>query len=111
LEKPLAVKLIGVTKFGLFITLDEISADGLAPIRSLPEDYYNFDEKRMALKGSRDGKVFYLGMDIQVILKESNPISGSLLLEVVGSNSSARKDKKQKNKHRGLKSKIKRKKR
>jgi ribonuclease R len=104
-------KINGVTKFGLFITIDGISADGLVPIRSLPDDYYNFDEKRMALKGSRNAKVFYLGMSLQVILKESNPISGSLLLEVVGSNSPIKKDKKPKNKSRRIKSKVKRKKR
>ena len=104
-------KISGITKFGLFITLDGINADGLAPIRTLPDDYYNFDEKRMILKGSRYGKVFYLGMDVQVILKESNPISGSLLLEMVGSDSSPRKDKRSKNKHRELKPKVKRKKR
>jgi ribonuclease R len=92
-------KINGVTKFGLFITLDDINADGLVPIRSLPNDYYNFDEKRMALKGSRNGKIFHLGMKIQTILKEANPISGSLLLSLAGSstpfiNSTASKKKK-----------------
>ena len=100
-------KINGVTKFGLFITLDGISADGLVPIRSLPDDYYDFDEKRMALKGSRNGKVFHLGMGVQVILKEANPISGSLVLEISGSEGSRTRIKKQKNKYRRSKSNIK----
>jgi len=75
-------KVSGVTKFGLFVTLDEIAADGLVPIRSLPNDFYKFDEKRILLKGSRNKKVFHLGMKIDVILKEANPISGSLVLTI-----------------------------
>ena len=78
-------KVNGVTNFGLFITLDEIAADGLVPIRSLPDDYYDFDEKRMALKGSRNGQVFHLGMKVDVVLKEANPVSGSLVLAIAGS--------------------------
>jgi len=75
-------KISGVTKFGLFVTLNTIAVDGLVPIRSLTDDYYDFDEKRMALKGSRNRNIFYLGMVVQVILKESNPISGALVLEI-----------------------------
>jgi ribonuclease R len=77
-------KVNGVTNFGLFITLDEIAADGLVPIRSLPDDYYDFDEKRMALKGSRNGQVYHLGMKVDVVLKEANPVSGSLVLAIAG---------------------------
>jgi ribonuclease R len=98
-------KVNGVTKFGLFITLDETAADGLAPIRSLPDDYYDFDEKRMALKGTRNGKVFYLGMDVLVILKEANPISGSLVLKIIEPAEFGGKTKKQKNRYRRIKTK------
>ncbi len=77
-------KVNGVTNFGLFVTLDEIAADGLVPIRSLPDDYYDFDEKRMALKGARTKLVFHLGMKVDVILKEANPVSGSLVLAIAG---------------------------
>tara|TARA_B100000315_G_scaffold260750_1_gene324790 strand:- start:5708 stop:7963 length:2256 start_codon:yes stop_codon:yes gene_type:complete len=74
----------GVTKFGLFVTLDDTAADGLVPIRSLSDDYYEFDEKRMALKASRSKQVFHLGMKVEVVLKEANPVSGSLVLEIAG---------------------------
>ena len=73
----------GVAKFGLFISLDRIGADGLIPIRSLPDDFYKFDERRMLLKGSKNGAIFSLGMCVEVVIKESNPVSGSLLLELV----------------------------
>src|SRR5262249_11497479 len=37
-------RINGVTRFGLFVTLDETGADGLVPIRSLPQDYYHHEE-------------------------------------------------------------------
>ena len=96
----------GVTKFGLFVTLDDTAADGLVPIRSLTDDYYKFDEKRVALKASRAKKVFHLGMKIEVVLKEANPVSGSLVLEIAGqshsnsqSNSNSRPKKVKKQRH------------
>jgi len=72
----------GVAKFGLFISLDRIGADGLIPIRSLTDDFYKFNERRMLLKGSKNGAIFSLGMCVEVVIKESNPVSGSLLLEL-----------------------------
>ena len=80
----------GVTKFGLFVTLDDTAADGLVPIRSLTDDYYKFDEKRVALKASRAKKVFHLGMKIEVVLKEANPVSGSLVLQIADQSHSNR---------------------
>ena len=76
-------KVNGIAKFGLFISLDKIGIDGLIPIRSLSDDFYKFDERRMLLKGSRKGVTFSLGMCVKVKIKESNPISGTLLLELV----------------------------
>ncbi len=80
----------GVTKFGLFVTLDDTAADGLVPIRSLADDYYKFDEKCMTLKASRAKKVFHLGMKIEVVLKEANPVSGSLVLQIADQSHSNR---------------------
>ena len=92
----LSGKINGVTKYGLFVTLDETAADGLIPIRSLPEKNYKFDEKRMTLRGLRGGKVFYLGMRINIIIKETNPVTGSLILVLNDSEKTGKKNKKTK---------------
>ncbi len=44
-------RVTGVTRFGLFIRLDETQADGLAPIRSLGAERWNHDEGAHALVG------------------------------------------------------------
>jgi ribonuclease R len=73
----------GVTRFGLFVTLDETGADGLVPMRRLPDDYYEHDEARHCLVGRSSGLRFDLGSTVQVRLVEANPITASLLFELV----------------------------
>ena len=70
----------GVAKFGLFITLEGLGAEGLVPMRELPDDRYQVDEKRRRLMGRRNGLVFQNGEPLEVIVRESNPLSGSLTL-------------------------------
>lgn len=73
----------GVTRFGLFVTLDETGADGLVPVSSLPEDYYIHDEIRHCLIGKRFGLTFSLGDIVSVELAEANALTGSLLFQLL----------------------------
>ena len=56
----------GVTGFGLFVTLDGLSIDGLVHITELGRDYFHFDAARHALIGERGGRVFQLAGRIRV---------------------------------------------
>lgn len=76
-------RVTGVTRFGLFIRLDETQADGLAPIRSLGEERWHHDEAAHALVGEQSGVRFPLGMRVEVRLEEATPISGGLLFSVL----------------------------
>lgn len=69
-------RISGVGRFGLFVSLDQIGADGLVPIRSLPDDYYIHDEKQHALVGRRWGRQFRMGQPIDVVLVRTDPFSG-----------------------------------
>lgn len=75
-------RITGVTKFGLFITLDETGADGLIPSRSLGREYFVFDEKRRALIGADSGGTYRFGRQIKVKLVEATPITGGLIFEI-----------------------------
>jgi ribonuclease R len=77
-------RISGVTRFGLFVNLDESGADGLIPIRSLPNDFYVHDEKNHALIGERSGRVYRMGARLTVSLVEADPLTGSTILAVVG---------------------------
>jgi len=78
-----AARITGVTKFGLFITLDETGADGLIPSRSLGREYFVFDEKRKALIGADSGGTYRFGRQIKVKLVEATPITGGLIFEIL----------------------------
>ncbi|MBF0561942.1 MAG: ribonuclease R [Alphaproteobacteria bacterium] len=68
----------GVTRFGLFVTLDETGADGILPMGALGDDYFVHDEARHCLTGRRTGRTFRLGDALMVRLEEADPITGSL---------------------------------
>ncbi|MGH1402681.1 MAG: ribonuclease R [Alphaproteobacteria bacterium] len=70
-------KINGVTRFGLFVTLNESGADGLIPMKSLSDDYYIHDEKAHALIGRRRGHVFRMGAPLRVVIKEADNLTGS----------------------------------
>jgi len=74
-------KINGVTRFGIFVTLDENGADGLIPMRSLPDDYYIHDEKQHALVGRKKGRIYRLGATMKVKLKEADGLTGSSIFE------------------------------
>jgi len=76
-------RISGVTRAGLFVKLDETGADGLVPIRSLGTDYFNYDETRHALVGSRSGTMHRLGDVVDVRLVEAQPIAGALRFELL----------------------------
>lgn len=83
----LAGRISGVTRFGLFVTLDEAGADGLIPMRQLGAlggEYFHHDEARHRLVGDHSGTTFSLGQAITVRLAEADVVTGSLRFEPVG---------------------------
>lgn len=78
-----SARINGVQRFGLFVTLDETGADGLVPMRHLPDDYYVLEEKQQRLVGRRWGRTFTMGDRVEVVLLEADTTTGSLVFEVV----------------------------
>ncbi|MET0182107.1 MAG: ribonuclease R, partial [Caulobacterales bacterium] len=76
-------RVTGVTRFGLFVRLDETQADGLAPVSSLGAERWVHDEAAHALVGEQSGERFSLGMKLQVRLEEATPVSGGLIFSVL----------------------------
>ena len=76
-------RITGVTRFGLFVRLDETGADGLVPVSSLGNEYFTHDDRAHALVGERSGQRYTLGRPVEVKLKEATPITGGLLFEML----------------------------
>jgi len=63
----------GVTKFGLFVEINDLLVQGLIRIADLADDYYLFDEKRYSLRGRSRGKTYRLGDPVHVRVVAVNP--------------------------------------
>jgi ribonuclease R len=76
-------RISGVTRAGLFVKLDDTGADGLIPVRTLGGEYYQYDETRHALIGTRSGAMHRLGDTVEVRLVEAAPVAGALRFELL----------------------------
>jgi ribonuclease R len=76
-------RISGVTRAGLFVKLWDTGADGFVPIRTLGTEYFNYDETRHALVGSRSGAMHRLGDVVDVRLVEAAPVAGALRFELL----------------------------
>ncbi|MBU4435547.1 MAG: ribonuclease R [Alphaproteobacteria bacterium] len=76
-------RITGVTRFGLFVKLDETGADGLIPVSTLGQEFFVHDERMHALVGERTGKRWPLGLQVEVKLVEATPVTGGLLFEML----------------------------
>ena len=63
----------GISEAGLFITLEQILADGLLPFRNL-DDYYVVRDDRLHAVGEQSGKTYTIGDRLQVCLAAVDPV-------------------------------------
>ncbi|MGY3535245.1 ribonuclease R [Bradyrhizobium sp. USDA 4452] len=87
-------RISGVTRAGLFVKLDDTGADGLIPIRTIGSEYFNYDETRHALIGTRSGTMYRLGDVVDVRLVEAAPVAGALRFELLSDGQAIPRDRK-----------------
>lgn len=76
-------RISGVARFGLFVSLLETGAEGLIPVSTLDDDYYEHDEVHQCLVGRSNSIAYTLSDRVRVRLKEANETTGGLLFEMV----------------------------
>ena len=76
-------RINGVTRAGLFVTLDETGADGFVPISMIGDDYYHYDEVAHLVAGDRTGLIYRMGDPVVVRLEEVAPIAGAMRFSLV----------------------------
>ncbi|HEY4251723.1 MAG TPA: ribonuclease R [Roseomonas sp.] len=76
-------RISGVTRFGLFVTLEENGATGIVPLASLPDDRWQHDEAKQALAGRKTGLTFRLGQAVEVRLSEAVPRTGGMVFHIM----------------------------
>jgi len=61
-----------VTSFGIFAETD-FGIEGLISMTDLDDDYYEYDEKLLMLKGRNTGKTYNIGDGISIVVKRADP--------------------------------------
>jgi ribonuclease R len=64
--------IVNVREFGFFVELDELFIEGLVAVSSLVDDYYEFDARRHALRGTQKRKTYKLGDRVRVRVDRVN---------------------------------------
>jgi len=72
----------GVTEWGVYVALPNC-AEGFIPVRTL-EDWFDFDERKMTLRGERTGFVFTLGQTLCVRVENVDLTTSSIDLGLAG---------------------------
>ena len=62
----------GVTAYGLFVEITPYLIEGFIRLEDMEDDYYLFDQKRYSLVGKEFGKVYRLGDEIKIRVKQVN---------------------------------------
>jgi ribonuclease R len=75
--------IISVTKYGLFVELEELFVEGLVPIDTLPGDRYRFHENARRVTGERTKREFKIGDRVQVRLDRLDAVERKLQFSVV----------------------------
>ena len=56
----------GVSEWGIFVELEESKCEGLIRMKSLTDDFYNFDPDNYAIQGKRTGKIYRIGDQLTI---------------------------------------------
>lgn len=75
-------KVVSVTKFGLFVALDN-TVEGLVHVSSMKDDHYNYIEKMRCLKGELTGKTYRMGDVLKVQLVNADKYQKNIDFELV----------------------------
>ena len=74
----------GVTEWGIYVEIIENKCEGMIRIRDLKDDYYIFDERQYAIVGERFKKVYQLGDEVFVMVKDTDLVKRHLDFSLIG---------------------------
>ncbi|MBO0321021.1 ribonuclease R [Muricauda sp. CAU 1633] len=74
----------GVTEWGIYVEIIENKCEGMVRIRDIKDDYYVFDERQYAIVGERRKKVYQLGDEVYVMVKDTDLVKRHLDFSLIG---------------------------
>lgn len=74
----------GVTEWGIYVEIVENKCEGMVRIRDIKDDYYVFDERQYAIVGERRKRVYQLGDEVYVMVKDTDLVKRHLDFSLIG---------------------------
>lgn len=74
----------GLTEWGMYVEIDPTHIEGMVPLREIRGDFFEFDEKLYRIKGKRTRKIYRLGDEVRIRVKNANLDQRLLDYELVG---------------------------
>ncbi len=62
----------GVTEWGMYVEIEPTKIEGMVPLREIKSDFFFYDEPRYRLVGRRTHKVYRLGDEVIIKVKNAN---------------------------------------
>lgn len=90
-DKVMEGVITGIQEYGLFVQIDEFQLDGLVHIRTLTDDFYKLDQKKLSLIGTRRGRVYNFGDVIKVRITKIDLLKREVDFVIVQTNDSSEK--------------------
>ncbi|MGM0635818.1 MAG: ribonuclease R [Bacteroidota bacterium] len=75
----------GVTDFGIFVELIDNKCEGMIRLRDIEGDHYYFNQEHFAVIGKRTKKMYQLGDEVHVRVKNADLIKRNIDFELIGS--------------------------
>lgn len=73
----------GVTEWGIYAEINENKCEGMIPMRTLQDDYYEYDDANYCLVGRRTHKRYSIGDPLQIRIARANLDKRQLDFEIV----------------------------
>ena len=62
----------GVTEWGIYVEIIENKCEGMVRLREISGDYFTFDEKLHQIAGHNTGRIYQLGDEVQITVKDAD---------------------------------------
>ena len=75
----------GVTEWGIYVEIIDNKCEGMVRLRDISDDHYDFDEENYAIVGRKTKKVYQLGDEVYVKVKDADLVKRHLDFTLIGS--------------------------
>ena len=74
----------GVTEWGIYVEIEQNKCEGMMRLHDIKEDHFEFDQENFAIVGKKTKKVYQLGDEVYVTVKNADLVKRHLDFNLVG---------------------------